>query len=70
MTEEEAKTKWCPMSRSGEYFSTNRGSDGITYDTDSCIASDCMMWRQDLAREEAENGYYAKNGHCGLGGKP
>jgi hypothetical protein len=32
----------------------------------ACIASDCMMWRWDITREEAQNGYLAKNGHCGL----
>jgi len=29
-----------------------------------------MMWRCNLTREEAENGFYAKDGYCGLGGKP
>ena len=55
MTEEEAKKKWCPMAY--------RDVDGEQM---LCNASACMMWREDLTREEAENGYQAKNGHCGL----
>ena len=49
MTEEEAKTKWCPMVR------FHKGMDGDVYcsrptgtatdDSALCIASDCMMWR-------------------------
>ena len=44
MTEEEAKTKWCPMIRftsaqSGLDSFENRGSACM------CIASDCMMWQ-------------------------
>ena len=31
MTEEEAKTKWCPRAHQGEH--------------QPCIASDCMAWR-------------------------
>jgi hypothetical protein len=80
MTEDEAKTKWCPMVRheGEEHGSFNRG--GISDPINSfgiakgygcgCIASGCMIWREDLTREEAQNGYQAKSGHCGLGGLP
>lgn len=42
MTEDEAKTKWCPMFR--------RAGGGDNSDADGgrrtkCIASECMMWR-------------------------
>jgi len=71
MTEEEARTKWCPQIRwtsHGEGYSDpfeNRGSNC------NCIASDCMMWRwnRDImaggsGRAEPTQGY------CGLAGKP
>lgn len=35
-----------------------------------CIASECMMWRWELTREEAQEGRTAKNGYCGLAGNP
>jgi hypothetical protein len=46
MTEDEAKTKWCPMSRSwDEAGSANRGRKGEIDVADCCIGSACMMWR-------------------------
>ena len=42
MTEEKAKTKWCPMVDPKAA-------------PDRCIASDCMMWKQDSS-------YWAKDG--------
>lgn len=52
MTEEEAKTKWCPMIRTGmvagmavnHHVDMQPGGQGV-YDETRCIASDCMMWR-------------------------
>ena len=74
MTENEAKTKWCPMSRFSTYDGTgvsNRDNfQSVGHSAEGCIASACMMWREDLTREEAQNGVYAKDGHCGLGGNP
>jgi hypothetical protein len=47
MTEEEARTKWCPMSRvsltKGE-VGYNRVDGGIPSEYATCIGSDCMMW--------------------------
>lgn len=69
MNEAEARTKWCPMYR----CSTDHGqlTDNATHSSGGyCCASDCMMWRGELTRKEAENGYRPENGHCGLGGNP
>lgn len=45
MTEDEAKTKWCPMVR---YKSINGEGinrwDSFTDSLSRCIGSDCMMW--------------------------
>lgn len=72
MTEEEAKTKWCPMVRTtwGNvcFAPTDQPpAPGRAYDFELvrkpegalCIASDCMMWRA------IEPDY----GFCGLAGK-
>ena len=76
MTEQEAKTKWCPMVRhtkdqEGNFYTTNgRNSSGF----ETCIASDCMMWRY---KTNGQMGYDRNpddtcltSGYCGLGGKP
>lgn len=53
MTEQEARTKWCPMSRvsltKGE-VGYNRVDGGIPSEYATCIGSDCMMW--EWAEEE------------------
>lgn len=50
MTEENAKTKWCPHAR---FNGDNIAESG---DLAKCIASDCMMW-------EPYN-YWVKDGRC------
>lgn len=71
MTEIEAKTKWCPMTRvrwaklndAGKYVTEGDGGFNrarISFTSEErmvglCIASECMMWR---------------NGYCGLAGIP
>lgn len=64
MTEDEAKTKWCPMSRlpwleRGDEGGTpkravpgNRWGDGHIADGAMCIGSACMMWRRDVITPE------------------
>ncbi len=69
MTEEEAKTKWCPMVRINVALNAAQGvgafnRDGGDFD---CIASDCMMWRWNT---RIKIGYKYEGGYCGLGGKP
>lgn len=76
MTEEEAKTKWCPFSR---FYSTtgafNRSGDGIDR-ASKCIGSGCMAWRwiKDPVTDLFTHGkelpdYKGEHGYCGLAGK-
>lgn len=69
MTEDEAKTKWCPLVRTGltAGMSVNRhvadapdAIDGV-YDETRCRASGCMAWRRNVFRA---------GGYCGAFGKP
>lgn len=69
MTEDEAKTKWCPMVRVDLYISNrdlscvgNRSEHNTI--SDRCIGSACMMWRPRLIAGDAVGG------HCGLAEKP
>lgn len=65
MTEEEAKTKWCPFARV-DSTAANRPNPGPNCDVTAgwppCIGSACMAWRRDV--------YGNDNGWCGLAGKP
>ncbi len=82
MTEEEARGKWCPMSRSGvDGGGMNRSPTtpplGTLNGSCRCIASDCAMWRwagpvdiwQDGTAHRPHTGGIAA-GHCGLAGRP
>jgi hypothetical protein len=71
MTENEAKTKWCPMVRHVQFFNDIEDNRGLFEPRDNplanaCIGSLCMMWRWTFTREEASNGH----GHCGLASRP
>ncbi len=59
MTEDHAKTKWCPMTR---WTKTDSGTFSNLPDesSDRCIASECMQW---WANGPAD-------GFCGLGKVP
>jgi len=65
MTEDEAKTKWCPMARPEE----SRGWAAGVNRQDSCngwprgalcIGSDCALWVED------QKAPMPVTGHCGL----
>lgn len=72
MTEEEAKTKWCPFVRLGETAigsTYNRcGPEASLY----CIGSACMAWRWNERglRVIGSIPPPGGEGHCGLAGKP
>ena len=76
MTEDEAKTKWCPMVRheGDENGSFNRGNPGDEInDHDknrgtlcNCIASDCMMWVKEREISKIDDKDWYGHGRCGL----
>lgn len=54
MTEDQAKTKWCPFARvflAGDYWQSTNGADLMAMTADNmrpltrCIASACIAWR-------------------------
>ncbi len=61
LTEEEARTKWCPHDKTERYnnFAAHN----------RCIASDCMAWRWAKPIDEFD-GTVVRTGYCGLAGKP
>ena len=66
LTEEEARTKWCPMVRAsavayvdgGTDDFDNRGKTTLTPKSACCIASECMMWQ--WANDENDEPLYDK----------
>lgn len=76
MTEDEARTKWCPMVRyAAERIEPgyNRTEDiDKTMQRSACIASDCMMWREEWVKEDEGGGHslHTIHGYCGLAGRP
>lgn len=77
MTEQEARTKWCPMVRITWYPTPAPETSISGWNRDemntNCMASDCMMWRWHLRGAMVDDKYdenYPLEGHCGLGGKP
>lgn len=85
MNEDESRKKWCPMARfavdSKGGNSTNRNRRFAEPSDPTCIASDCMAWRQytvevappdnptKTVRFTDEPIYTETHGYCGLAGK-
>ena len=73
MTEEEAKTKWCPMVRLSvghddykeSHVAVNRWNGYASALYSKCIASDCMMWVTD-AQSIKDLERWGRQGRCGL----
>jgi hypothetical protein len=82
MTEDEAKTKWCPMNRYKPIpynwfryifmgFTSWMNSRGDK-SRSNCIASDCMMWQWKSTIKQTEKGGLVElpkeewTGYCGL----
>lgn len=66
MTEDEAKTRWCPMYPVGVDLRVT-ASTNLQYRS-NCIGAACMMWRWDHFRKNGEP--FNTNGYCGIAGKP
>lgn len=71
MTEDEAKTKWCPLTRlaygAGVNGSVtlNRDRYGQPFDEARCLGSRCMMWVADYVKSST-----GKEGYCGIARSP
>jgi hypothetical protein len=59
-TENDAKKKWCPMSRMNGDAGCNRHTNGDIYTEAKCIADRCMFW---TPTDDVGGNY----GFCGLG---
>jgi len=72
MTEDEAKTKWCPFIRETEHpdgvLQTNRSD--LSRGSWNCIGSACMAWRWKMTWDETGIGVEENfHGYCGLAGE-
>lgn len=75
MTEDEAKSKWCPFVRfthphpdSGIRWN-NRGPDLVADDDSKCVASNCMAWQWKYPGPNDEatgDGWKPTHGYCGV----
>jgi len=76
MTEDEAKTKWCPMVRYAVLDNDAFDNRAELSKPNRCIASSCMMWRTIEIKSEKSGDYVTVtvfpegSGYCGLAGKP
>ena len=63
MTEEKARTKWCPQNA---LILATEAITGNAEGTGTCMASDCALWKTVVSIAEGEAGNYPDDGHCGL----
>ena len=76
LTEEEARTKWCPHVRdlndesSGNTAYNFSTKEGRNPEFARCIASDCTQWRWHCSPENVDVPEYGQKptGYCGLSG--
>ena len=79
LTEEEARTKWCPHVRAMHEiqsiwylrwfrFAINRGRNGNPAINSDCIASQCSQWRWSKVNMNEPKKH--QKGFCGLAGVP
>lgn len=66
MSEDEARTRWCPFSRVVK-MQGDHPTDAEAYGQTRCIASNCMAWRWEAVGVLSPNN---ASGYCGLAGKP
>lgn len=64
LTEDQAKTKWCPLANTPRF----------SHQTEDCIGSACMAWRRELVSTFStdSNGDHIETvvGFCGAFGRP
>jgi hypothetical protein len=71
MTEDEAKTKWCPTaSVPGITGGKNRDAYGYPEPKAHCVGSVCMAWRWEPIRGFSDEEMAPFEGFCGLTGRP
>lgn len=76
MTEDEAKTRWCPMVRivaANDHIQENRHGQfkavGAVGKGPFCIGSACMMYRHQLSWQfyaSSDGWQWKRHGYCGL----
>jgi hypothetical protein len=67
MTEEEAKTKWCPQTLCARLIVSDHVEQPVEMGGARCIGSKCMAWRWERA---SNSSIKRKDGFCGLAGRP
>ena len=72
MTEDEAKTKWCPFYRVPTAWEDDGRREAREIGEQSCIASKCMAWRGEpiMTTNDDSKIVCRTDGYCGLAGKP
>ena len=71
MTEDEAKTKVCPLTLKGDHVGARPNETGVI--VAHCLASACMAWRWTITPEDAKASRDlglkdTESGFCGLAG--
>jgi hypothetical protein len=70
MREDEAKTKWCPLTRNIQLVAWGRSGDTYADLKSNCIASECMLWDWDCDEngiiKADKDGNPIWQGDCGL----